>query len=170
MKLSLANACLNNTVNCNLILSFRPFPGGVQVLSQRSEEQNEVTVFCQTHAIKQPHIIWNINGQLTQDHVAGDEWSFTPHTSSDVTLAGYRLTTWHNAVTGTLQLNKSSVVVSVGCRHKLSSKKALWAKEPYTISCKLYYLAWLRISKIETPQLQPQLNKHRYYACILTCR
>ena len=89
MKLSLANACLNNTVNCNLILSFRPFPGGVQVLSQRSEEQNEVTVFCQTHAIKQPHIIWNINGQLTQDHVAGDEWSFTPHTSSDVNYFGW---------------------------------------------------------------------------------
>ena len=72
MKLSLAPACLSNTVNCNLILSFRPFSGGVQVLSQRSEKQNEVTVFCQTHAIKQPHIIWNINGHLTQDHVAGD--------------------------------------------------------------------------------------------------
>ena len=42
---------------------------GIQVSSQRSEEQNEVTVFCQTRAIKQPHIIWNITGQLTQDHV-----------------------------------------------------------------------------------------------------
>ena len=69
MKLSLAPACLTNTV----ILYHFFYTGRVRVLPQPSEEQNEVTVFCQTHAIKQPHIIWNINGHLTQDHVAGDE-------------------------------------------------------------------------------------------------
>ena len=60
--------------------------------------------------------MWDINGQFTQAHVVGDEWSFTPHTSSDVAVT--RLKMWHTAETGTLQFNESSANVSVGYGHK----------------------------------------------------
>lgn len=114
-------------------------------MAQPSEKHSEVVVFCQTHAIKSPHIIWSVNGQLTQGHVVGDEWSFTPHTSSDVPVAN--LTTWHTAVTGTVRFNKSSATVSVGCGQKLYNKELIWAKEPITMSGKVYYHAWLSISR-----------------------
>ena len=134
---------------------------GIQVFSQRSEEQNEVTVFCQTRAIKQPHIIWNITGQLTQDHVVGDEWSFTPHTSSDDDPVA-RLTTWHNAVTGILRFNESATNVSVGCRHKLSNTLKLCGQKNHTSGhglqlkwMKHRQMKWMKNLKLPAHSIQP---------------